>query len=53
MLVATQHYQCLGAAVVGDQAPTPTCHVAIRDKARWHAKPIVDHLPHNPSMLLR
>lgn len=53
MLVASQHDQCLGAAIVSNQSPAPASHIPIRNQARWHTKPIVDHLPHNPSMLLR
>ena len=50
VLVASQHDQCLGAAIVGNQSPAPASHVSIRNKARRHTKPIVDHYPHNPSV---
>ncbi len=51
VLVASQHDQCLGAAIVGNQSPAPASHVPIRNQARRHTKPIVDHYPHNPSVL--
>lgn len=50
-LVASQHDQCLGAAIVGNQSPAPASHIPIRNQARRHTKPIVDHYPHNPSVL--
>ena len=50
VLVASQHDQCLGAAIVGNQSPAPASHVPIRNQARRHSKPIVDHYPHNPSV---
>lgn len=51
VLVASQHDQCLGAAIVGNQSPAPASHIPIRNQARRHTKPIVDHYPHNPSVL--
>ncbi len=51
MLVAAQHDQRLGATVVSDQSSAPASHVSIRNKARRHTKPIIDHYPHNPSVL--
>ena len=50
VLVASQHDQCLGAAIVGNQSSAPASHVSIRNKARRHTKPIIDHLSHNPSV---
>ena len=51
MFVTAQHNQRLGATVVSDQSSAPASHVSIRNKARRHTKPIVDHYPHNPSVL--
>lgn len=50
MLVTAQHDQRLGATVVSDQSSAPASHVSIRNKARRHTKPIIDHLSHNPSV---
>ena len=50
ILATAQHHQRLGAAVVSDQSSTPASYVSIRNKARRHAKPIVDHRFHNPSV---
>ena len=50
VLVAAQHDQRLGATVVSDQSSAPASHVSIRNKARRHTKPIIDHLFHNPSV---
>ena len=50
VLVTTQHNQRLGATVVSDQSSAPASHVPIRNKARRHTKPTIDHLSHNPSV---
>lgn len=50
MLVTAQYNQRLGATVVSDQSPAPASHISIRNKARRHTKPIIDHLSHNPSV---
>ena len=50
MFVTAQHDQRLGATVVSDQSSAPASHVSIRNKARRHTKPIIDHLFHNPSV---
>lgn len=50
MLFTAQHDQRLGATVVSYQSSAPASHVSIRNKARRHTKPIIDHLSHNPSV---
>ena len=50
VLVASQHDQCLSAAIVGNQSPAPASHIPIRNQARRHTKPIIDHLSHSPSV---